>query len=379
MENNWLKERLTKAKQNSKLWGAFVDALQDVWNDNIGPILIRISNRKSFFTMDSEDMNTRISEYGRFFIIEESDKSRRPMLLTQRLDEVHFKGTYRPIEQTFWREFGEMPISWEPLYAPVNLDSYPYGTVLLTSEQLDGVSSEYGEFFLTSRGRVVLNMNQLEENNSSVTDVVINTMQERFLNIAAPLLPLHIVFDGLTLQLIIKLLDSEKNVLIYTGDTVAEKNIFFYQAEEVLKATFVNGDATTESAVFSSRTRSLETIPIYLDSMPLDAWPMDATVIIPAIIPPLNEDDPRITEKDDGSLSILTLDQKGCRVEYANDTVKYYTFPNGAKTATLLSSAGNWREDISMITYILGYMDTSRTGNYDGTSLYDGSTLYSGS
>lgn len=66
MKENWFKERLTKAKQDSKLWSAFIGALHDVWDEAVEPILTRISNRKSFFTMDSEDMDARIAEYGRF-------------------------------------------------------------------------------------------------------------------------------------------------------------------------------------------------------------------------------------------------------------------------------------------------------------------------
>lgn len=52
------------------------------------------------------------------------------MLLAQRLDEVHFKGTILPIEQTFWREFGCIPVSWEPLYAPVNIENTPMVHIL---------------------------------------------------------------------------------------------------------------------------------------------------------------------------------------------------------------------------------------------------------
>ncbi|HCO0762917.1 TPA: phage tail protein, partial [Escherichia coli] len=136
MQNNWLKERLTQFKQDSKLWAAFVDTIQDVWNESVEPILTRISNRKSFFTMAREDMDTRIAEYGRFFVITETDKTRRPMLLAQRLDEVHFKGTVRPIEQTFWREFGTIPVSWEPLYAPVDTEKHPYGSFFATANEI---------------------------------------------------------------------------------------------------------------------------------------------------------------------------------------------------------------------------------------------------
>lgn len=380
MKQNWLKERLTKAKQDSNLWGAFTDAIQDVWNELIEPILERISNRKSFFTMDSEDMDTRISEYGRFFIIEEKEKSRRPMLLTQRLDEVHFKGTYRPIEQTFWREFGETPISWEPLYAPVNQVNYPYGSILLTSEQVSGADPDYGDFFLTSRGRVVLNMNQLAESDGAgVTDDAINTMQAQFLNIVAPLLPLHIVFDGLTLQLVTEINVEDDDVFYWQGETVAETEISFAQADDKLKAYFVTGDSVTDAVVFASRTRSFDSIPICIDTMPLDAWSLDVTAIIPLIIPGLNEDDPRIYEKSDGALMLRTLGQWGCLVEYENGSLQQYGFPGGSEAVVLQSTAGSWRSTIRSISYIAGVpIASTQSAKYDGSLRYDGTVSYSG-
>lgn len=74
------------------------------------------------------------------------------MLLAQRLDEVHFKGTILPIEQTFWREFGCIPVSWEPLYAPVNIEKHPYGSYFATEIEIPTAQAQFGEFFLTSRG-----------------------------------------------------------------------------------------------------------------------------------------------------------------------------------------------------------------------------------
>nr|WP_225312286.1 hypothetical protein [Salmonella sp.]QBM91545.1 hypothetical protein NNIBIDOC_00219 [Salmonella sp.] len=90
----------------------------------------------------------RIAEYGRFFFITEKIYARRPMLLAQRLDEVHFKGTILPIEQTFWREFGCIPVSWEPLYAPVNIENTPM-ELYFGDRNGNGLRHrpQFGEFF----------------------------------------------------------------------------------------------------------------------------------------------------------------------------------------------------------------------------------------
>ena len=72
--------------------------------------------------MADEDLDTRIGEMGKFFTIRVSDASSKPMLLQQRLDEIHFKGTAQPITQTFYREFNGIPVTWQPLFAPVDVE-----------------------------------------------------------------------------------------------------------------------------------------------------------------------------------------------------------------------------------------------------------------
>ncbi|EKT93651.1 putative tail tube protein, partial [Escherichia coli O111:H8 str. CFSAN001632] len=42
--------------------------------------------------MSKEDLETRTNELGQFFTIRTSNSSSVPMLLQQRLDEIHFKG-----------------------------------------------------------------------------------------------------------------------------------------------------------------------------------------------------------------------------------------------------------------------------------------------
>ena len=275
MKDNWLKERLTKVKQDSHLWSAFIDALQDVWNEAVEPILTRISNRKSFFTMDSEDMDARIAEYGRFFVITEKDKARRPMLLAQRLDEVHFKGTILPIEQTFWREFGCIPVSWEPLYAPINIEKHPYGSYFATEIEIPTAQAQFGEFFLTSRGLVVVDQNKLYRSyGEQDKEAAVQKLLSDFETVIAPLLPLHIVFDGVSFRLsavfpevaeILNCLSTDVSVIegVYVTESIAD---MLYSSDASCQVDNIPLNA------IPNRTAEKQ---LHLDVIPLDAWPLD--------------------------------------------------------------------------------------------------------
>ncbi|ECY9680115.1 TPA: phage tail protein [Escherichia coli] len=275
MKVNWLKERLTKAKQDSQLWSAFIGAMEDVWNETVEPVLTRISNRKSFFTMASEDMDTRIAEYGRFFVITENDKARRPMLLAQRLDEVHFKGTVRPIEQTFWREFGTIPVTWEPLYAPADIEKHPYGSYFATKAEFPTAQAQFGEFFLTSRGLVVVNQNKLYQVYGSLDkDGAVKKLLSDFDTVIAQLLPLHIVFDGVSFQLsavfpevaeILNCLSTDVSVIeaVYVTESMAD---MLSRSDTSCQVGNISLNA------IPNRTAEKQ---LHLDVTPLDAWPLD--------------------------------------------------------------------------------------------------------
>lgn len=370
MKDNWLKEQLTPAKRSSRLWAAFTEKLQDMWNETVEPVLTRISNRKSFFTMDGEDMDTRISEYGRFFIIAEEDRSRRPMLLTQRLDEVHFKGTTRPIEQTLWREFGEMPVSWEPLYAPINIAQTPYGSYLATAQEVETATASYGEFFLTSRGRVVLNLNKLYElYGADDINSSIQRFQSDFTKIIVPLIPLHIVYDGLTLQLVFTAIEKKERLVFVDTKLSFDNSFDFYENGDAVEV--ITDISFDENRVVRSIKRSLETIPICFDGMPLDAWPLGMTAIIPPIIPAREEGDERLYAQDmsgldfvadttviftyrqgESRLMLKTLGQYGCIVEYADSRVVRYGFPGFVEEVILQPLAGDWKSEIRQINYL---------------------------
>ncbi|MCV5928178.1 phage tail protein, partial [Escherichia coli] len=75
--------------------------------------------------------------------------------------EIHFKGTERPINQTIYREFNGISVLWDPIYAPVDLERHPYGTVLIPESTLETTGGTFGEMFLTSRGMISIPINDL--------------------------------------------------------------------------------------------------------------------------------------------------------------------------------------------------------------------------
>ncbi|HHJ2765991.1 TPA: phage tail protein, partial [Escherichia coli] len=96
---------------------SLADLVQSMMDTFVDPWLERITNRKSIFSMSKEDLETRTNELGQFFTIRTSNSSSVPMLLQQRFDEIHFKGTERPINQTIYREFNGISVLWDPIYA----------------------------------------------------------------------------------------------------------------------------------------------------------------------------------------------------------------------------------------------------------------------
>ena len=122
MQRSWFNNRLTSAKQKSLLYKSLADLVQSMMDTFVDPWLERITNRKSIFSMSKEDLETRTNELGQFFTIRTSNSSSVPMLLQQRFDEIHFKGTERPINQTIYREFNGISVLWDPIYAPVDFE-----------------------------------------------------------------------------------------------------------------------------------------------------------------------------------------------------------------------------------------------------------------
>lgn len=215
MIKGWLKTMLTPDKQESELWQGWVEVLQDMLGSEVEPIIERIDARKSLFSMKGDDLNTRINELGQFFSIRAKKESSKPILLAQRIDEIHFKGTDRPITSTFWREFDNLPARWEPLYAPIDQTKAPYGEYFATADTVPYSTQKYGDFFMTSRGQIALSINALYQQYGAVKqEELVKRIQSQFDEIISPLLPLDIVFDGFLMYLSFSLFEYAPTVVL---------------------------------------------------------------------------------------------------------------------------------------------------------------------
>lgn len=270
MIKNWVKDRLVKDKRNSELWAGFADAIQSVYEEAVEPILQRITNRKSYFTMEEDDLTLRMSEYGRFFIVAETNDTSRPVMLAQRLDEVHFKGTDKPITSTFWREFDNLPVTWQPLYAPVDQEKAPYGSFFTTKDGIEVAKENYGEFFLTSRAQISVSLNELYERYGyAEQNEVVNSLLTKFDQIIEPLLPLHIVFDGVALFISFDMsADADSIKLVSMGiDYKAKMTYSDLQSE-------MNALRMATSQVYSLPTEPVKEVKLRerFDTFAADAW-----------------------------------------------------------------------------------------------------------
>lgn len=334
MIKDWLKNRLTPEKQKSKLWCEFTDSLQTVLEKTVEPLLERISNRKSIFTMAPEDLDKRIAELGKFFIIRTENEKSKPILLSQRLDEIHFKGTERPISSTFWREFNNLPAKWAPLWAPVDQVHFPYGTVFLPHELVETAKSRYGEFFLTSRGVIQLSLNTLYEQYGYKEQAkLFRRLTEQFDQVIAPLIPLEIVYNGF-------------HFFFYFTITEEAELLILKQISVLIDAKFKIQDAINElsgstrqlklpNQVIRAIIRPLKQTIYRFDEMPLDAWALDLHQTPPIIPVPFGtQNDPRFNIVDN-KIWISTESHYGCLVSLKGEGVKRYSFPSWAKKAFL--------------------------------------------
>jgi len=379
---DWIKNHLIPEKRDAGLWPGFADALQETYEDQIEPLLERLSARKSFFTMHPDDLDKRIKEYGQFFVIGQNGTASRPILLTQRLDEVHFKGTDQPIIATFWREFGNLPVTWEPLYAPIDQDLCPYGMFFTTAAGMEVAAASFGEFFLTSRGTISVDLNRLYEiYGFDEQDKLVKRLISDFDRIVAPLLPLETVFDGISLRLDFWLEEARDEIEIVSITTGSkEPNFVFRPARELMQLTRTTIKHPT--AAFAPDRRSLDTFMLTLDGMPSDAWRLDMPVIIPPLLPGGPENDPRL-RSDNARLLLDTLGQWGCVMELTTGDVRRLAFPGWA-LAVVLPVAVSDRALIRKITWcsehdsqqvMMSTQDTSQQMTVKGQNVTAAATL----
>ncbi|PHM51912.1 hypothetical protein [Xenorhabdus hominickii] len=334
MIKDWLKHRLTPEKQKSTLWCEFTDSLQAVLEETVEPLLERISHRKSIFTMHPEDLDKRIAELGKFFIIRTEREKSKPVLLSQRLDEIHFKGTERPISATFWREFNNLPAKWSPLWAPVDQAHFPYGTVFLPHELVETAKSRYGEFFLTSRGVIQLSLNTLYEKYGYKEQAkLFSRLTKQFDQVIAPLIPLEIVYNGFHFFFYFTITEEAELLILKQTRLFIDAQFKLQDVENTLSGA--TRQLTLPNQVIRAIIRPLKQHTYRFDDMPLDAWALDLHHTPPIIPVPLGtQNDPRLTLVEN-QIWISTEGHYGCLVSLKGEDIKRYSFPSWAKKAFL--------------------------------------------
>lgn len=333
MQNKWLRNLLTPDKRDSELYGPFADMLQDMFEKYVEPTLLRIQQRRSFFTMQPEDLAVRMSELGRFFRIISRSESAKPMILQQRLDEIHYKGTQQPLMATIRRELNNLPATWAPLYAPIDQTKYPYGKYFTEASTLPVDVKTYGDFFMTSRGKIKIPLNDLylryaSSNAANGADMqeMVRKLTEDFDDVIRPLIPLHIVFDGFLFYLEFTVgARDEKLIEVSSNASVRIDDAFKARAETITDYQVNN---VFPGQRLHQQTRDLNTNIHRFDGMPLDAWALDMSEP-PAILPNSLVPDTRYRESTANKVEIDTLGMYGVQVAMKDKTMAMYHWTEG--------------------------------------------------
>ncbi|HBM2815725.1 TPA: hypothetical protein LU109_003637 [Enterobacter hormaechei subsp. xiangfangensis] len=327
----WLRNQLAPEKKDSNLYGDFADMLQTVFEKNVEPILERISSRRSFFTMTPQDLETRMAELGRFFRILYRSNSSRPIILQQRLDEIHFKGTTQPIISTIRRELNGLPATWAPLYASTDQAAHPYGSKFSDESTLK-VDYPNGDYFLTSRGMLKVPLNIIYQIYSGPDQAaLIQKLQDDFNDVIRPLIPLDIVFDGFMFYLEYTL--YARQCIFRLLNVEAESTFPAIQTKGEIFDTF-QVNATYPGQVLQQQRRDLLPIMHRFDGMPIDGWALDM-VEAPPIIPGTGAVDQRYRESANHNIEIDTIGLFGVQVARVGGDMEWYEFPQGAQRAEL--------------------------------------------
>lgn len=197
---DWLKKRLTIAKQGSLRWKELAEALQEFWAEQFDPEISEAKNLSSIYTAGLADQRRIASELGRYFETELPDEN-IPICIAQRKIELAQKDTIVPIQATL-RRMG-VDAEWCPLYGK---SGEMYGKAFYLKDQLDpawidNISPKLdgtwavgstpavpmlSSAYLTSRGMLRIDLSTIQ-NDAAMLAVFSRVRQIK---------PLHIVFDG---------------------------------------------------------------------------------------------------------------------------------------------------------------------------------------
>ncbi|MFM5095032.1 hypothetical protein ACEUCJ_15190 [Aeromonas rivipollensis] len=181
------------------MWAELADTVQALFDQQVSPVLSRLRGMTSTFTMAEEDLVRRVDDLGPFFSLSNRVEIEDwPLALMQRQDEIHLKKTDYPIVSTINREFTGMKVEWQPLWAPIDQEAWPYGTRFTTKEWMPFEDIPPEGWFMTARGVIKLPVDKLRGVFPLLQTVDEQTTEfESILRrLVEPLIPLHIVYDG---------------------------------------------------------------------------------------------------------------------------------------------------------------------------------------
>lgn len=204
MKSDWLKKQLIPVKEKSLLYRELAEVIQSVVKQAVEPYLERLKNRPSLFNMSREDLITVIRELGDFFRVKESnysDNGDLAIIVMQRQDEIHQKRTVYPLLNTINREFPDINMQWEPLYAPVDQEKNPYGKYFVRSKDV-AKRKNNDVYFLTSRGVLTVPILEVLNNYSHLDSYsAVKELSEQVERLIYPIIPLRIVKHGLMMTM----------------------------------------------------------------------------------------------------------------------------------------------------------------------------------
>lgn len=198
MKKSWLRNQLTKAKQAAPMWADFIDAVQEIIERHAEQYLDRAKRRVSLFDADKQDLEVMLRELGDFFALGDVSDENLPLVIMQRQDQIHSKKTIYPLVNTLIREFRGVTVTWEPLFAPVDQETWPYGARLLIEREIGDTEIPVNDWFMTSRGVIRVPLNQVRRSygNGEGSQEAIDEFESIIKRVIYPLVPLRIVCDG---------------------------------------------------------------------------------------------------------------------------------------------------------------------------------------
>ena len=266
----WLVDRLTPYKQTQPRWHDLAVALESYWDTYHTPAVERLEQMRSVFTAHAEDIEWLLEEAGvQFEVGIPILQDNRAFAYAWRSYEIHRKDNASVLGQVLSRDFSNLEVRWEPLYAPKNV---PYGEgALLMRGEFDLVGANREDYYRTYRGVALTNL-------SGVYSVghTPETFQGAVRRKIDALRPAHIVYEGEYFYTVFRALIE----LLSHG--VGERDLIQHATFDLGVKRFdldnVDGDRLDRPPFFIEGDRYLVARPIGALAMP--DWGLDSGAII---------------------------------------------------------------------------------------------------